>query len=245
MHRTAASSSQEQSENSGKTVLITGMYGNLGQAVTRKFITEGFQVIGTVIPNDPLPVSFPSAGFEKKEVDLMNEEASENFVSAVIEKYKRIDVAVLTVGGFTMGHLAETTSAVILKQYQLNFETAYHIARPVFVQMMKQNHGRIFMVGSRPGLDAKNSKGMVAYGLTKSLIFRLAEQMNAEGKEHNVVTAVVVPSTLDTPQNRKAMPEANPDNWVKPEAIADIIYFYCTPEAAAIREPVIKVYGNA
>src|SRR5258706_7703257 len=113
------------------------------------------------------------------------------------------------------------------------------------MQMMKQSNGRIFIIGSRPGLDAKSGKGMVAYGLAKSLIFRLAELMNDEAKGHNVVTSVVVPSTIDTPQNRKSMPDAKFDNWVKPEAIADVIYWYCTDEASVLREPVIKVYNNA
>jgi NAD(P)-dependent dehydrogenase (short-subunit alcohol dehydrogenase family) len=86
---------------------------------------------------------------------------------------------------------------------------------------------------------------MVAYGLAKSLIFRLAELMNDEAKGTNVVTSVVIPSTIDTPQNRKAMPDADPSKWVKAEAIADVIYFYCTQQAASIREPVIKVYNDA
>jgi NAD(P)-dependent dehydrogenase (short-subunit alcohol dehydrogenase family) len=152
---------------------------------------------------------------------------------------------VLTVGGFAMGKIAETKTADIHKQYKLNFETAYNVARPAFVQMMQQGNGRIFIIGSKPGLSAKNGKGMVAYGLGKSLIFRLAELMNDEAKGHNVVISVVVPSTIDTPQNRKAMPDAAFDSWVKPEAIADAIYFYCTDAAAVLREPVIKVYNNA
>jgi NAD(P)-dependent dehydrogenase (short-subunit alcohol dehydrogenase family) len=86
---------------------------------------------------------------------------------------------------------------------------------------------------------------MVAYGLAKSLIFRLAELLNDEGKSHGVVTSVIIPSTIDTPQNRKAMPDANPDNWVKAEEIADVIYYYCSDEARSLREPVIKVYGNS
>ena len=228
-----------------KTAIVTGASGNLGQAVVSKFISEGYKVIGTVIPNDPVTMNFPGENFEKVVVDLMNEDGSVKFIRSVIDKYKSIDAAVLTVGGFAMGKIADTSTADILKQYILNFETAYNIARSVFVQMMKQNNGRIFMIGSRPGLDARNSKGMVAYGLGKSLIFRLAEMMNLEAKDHNVVTTVVVPSTIDTPQNRKAMPDADPANWVKPEAIAGIIYFYCNAEAAALKEPVIKVYGNA
>jgi NAD(P)-dependent dehydrogenase (short-subunit alcohol dehydrogenase family) len=111
--------------------------------------------------------------------------------------------------------------------------------------MMKQGYGRIFMIGSRPGLDMKSSKGMIAYGLSKSLIFRLAELMNDEAKGKNVVSSVIVPSTIDTPQNRKAMPESDPAKWVKAEEIAEIISFYCSEKGAILREPVIKVYGNS
>jgi len=233
------------SSGAGGIAIVTGASGNLGQAVVKKFIDEGYKVIGTVIPNDPVPMNFPADSFEKVVVDLMNEEDSGKFISSVLDKFKSIDAAVLTVGGFAMGKIADTATADIFKQYKLNFETAYNVARPVFVQMMKQNSGRIFIIGSRPGLDAKNGKGMVAYGLAKSLIFRLAELLNDEAKGHNVVTSVVVPSTIDTPQNRKAMPDADPSKWVKPEAIADIIYFHCTDAAAILREPLIKVYGNS
>jgi NAD(P)-dependent dehydrogenase (short-subunit alcohol dehydrogenase family) len=86
---------------------------------------------------------------------------------------------------------------------------------------------------------------MVAYGLTKSLLFRLAELMNDEAKGHNVVTTVVAPSTIDTPDNRKAMPDADYSKWVKPEAIADVIALHSSSVADIIREPVVKVYGNA
>jgi len=233
-----------------KTAIVTGASGNMGQAVVKKFIAEGYRVIGTVIPDDPVPLDavalgFPAESFEKVVVDLMNEEDSEKFIASIISKYGTVDAAILTVGGFAMGTIAETRTSDIAKQYKLNFETAYNTARPLFIQMVKQNSGRIFIIGSRPGLDTRNSKGMVAYGLGKSLIFRLAELMNEEAKGTNVVTSVVIPSTIDTPQNRKAMPDTDPAKWVKPEAIADIIHFYCTDGAAVLREPLIKIYNNS
>ncbi len=228
-----------------KTAIVTGASGNMGQAVIKKFIDEGFKVIGTVVPNDPVPMDFPADKLDKVVVDLMNEDDSAKFVNDVTSKYGSVDAAVLTVGGFAMGSIAETKTSDIAKQYKLNFETAYNVARPVFVQMMKQGSGRIFIIGSKPGLSSVNSKGMVAYGLAKSLIFRLAELMNAEAKGTNVVVAVIVPSTIDTPQNRRSMPDADPAKWVKPEAIADVINFYCTDAAAVLREPVIKVYNNS
>jgi len=228
-----------------KTIIITGASGNLGQAVVKKFLANDHLVVGTIIPNDTVVMDIPGKNFETAVVDLMSENAARQFIDFVVEKHGNIDAAVLTVGGFAMGKIADTKTSDIEKQYKLNFETAYNIARPVFVQMIKQGSGRIFLIGSRPGSDMKNSNGMVAYGLGKSLIFRLAELMNEEAKGTNVVTSVVVPSTIDTPPNRKSMPDADFSKWVTPEAIADVIYFYCSEEAAILRETVIKVYGNS
>lgn len=228
-----------------KTAIITGASGNLGQAVVKKFLAECYHITSTVIPNDPVAIGINGKNFQTAVVDLMNEDAAQKFADLIVAGHKTIDVAILTVGGFAMGNIADTKTSDIAKQYQLNFETAYNIARPVFVQMMKQGSGRIFLIGSRPGLDMKNSKGMVAYGLGKSLIFRLAELMNEEAKGTDVVVSVVVPSTIDTAQNRAAMPKADFNKWVKPEAIADIIYFHCSEQGGVLREPVIKVYGNS
>lgn len=228
-----------------KTAIVTGASGNLGQAVIKKLIDGGYKVIGTVIPNDPIELDFSSGQFEKVVVDLLNEDAAREFIGSVIEKHKRIDVIVLTVGGFAMGKVVETKTSDILKQYKLNFETTYNVARPVFVHMMQQGMGRIFIIGSKPGLEARYGKGMAAYSLSKSLIFRLAELMNEEAKGSNVVTSVIVPSTIDTPQNRQSMPEAKHDTWVKPEQIAHVIQFYSDDASSVIREPVIKVYNNA
>ncbi len=228
-----------------KIAIVTGASGNLGQSIVRKFIAEGYIVIGTAGPNDSAPMDFPGDRFEKHVVDLTDAAVSQKFTEAIISKYGSIDVVVLTVGGFAMGTIAETSSAEIMKQYKLNFETTYNIARPAFVQMMKQNNGRIFLIGSRPGLNAMHGKGMVAYGLAKSLVVRLAELMNIEAKGKNVVTSLVVPSTIDTPQNRKAMPNAHFSDWIKPEDIAQIIYFYSSLKGDSLRETVIKVYNNA
>jgi NAD(P)-dependent dehydrogenase (short-subunit alcohol dehydrogenase family) len=228
-----------------KIAIVTGASGNMGQSIVKRFLAEGFIVIGTIVPNDPVQIDINDAKFEKVVVDLMDEGNSMSFVDSIIKKYGSIDVVVSTVGGFAMGSVAETKTADIMKQYKLNFETAYNIVRPSFVQMLRQDSGRIFITGSRPGLNAKDSKGLVAYGLTKSLLFRLAELLNDESRGHNVVTSVIIPSTIDTPQNRKSMPDADPSKWVTAEAIADVIYFYCTKEASMLREPLIKLYNYA
>lgn len=228
-----------------KNVIVTGASGNLGQAVVKKFLDENYFVSGTVIPNDKIKLNIDDKNFEINVVDLLDEAVAGKYTEQFIFNHGKIDAAILTAGGFDIGNIAGSGINEIEKQIGMNFKTAYNIARPVFKQMMKQGDGKIFMIGSKPGLDMKNSKGMVAYGLSKSLIFRLAELMNAETKGTNVITHVIVPSTIDTPANRKSMPDADFSKWVTPEAIADVIFFYCSDHAAIIREPVIKLYGNS
>ena len=104
-----------------KTAIVTGASGNMGQAVIKKFIDEGFKVIGTVVPNDPVSMDFPADKLDKVVVDLMNEDDSAKFVDDVTSKYGSVDAAVLTVGGFAMGSVAETKTSDIAKQYKLNF----------------------------------------------------------------------------------------------------------------------------
>ncbi|MBC7849760.1 MAG: SDR family NAD(P)-dependent oxidoreductase [Chitinophagaceae bacterium] len=227
-----------------KTVLVTGAAGNLGKSVVDKFVSEGWNVVGTISASHPMsaPVSSESKSFIA--ADLADEDAASSLVQTVLDRHSKIDAAVLTVGGFATGSIAETSSDDVLAQYKLNFETAYNTARPIFLHMKQQGYGRIFLIGSKSGLSSKDGKGTVAYGLAKSLLFRLAELMNIEAKGSNVVTTVIVPSTIDTPANRKSMPDADVSTWVTPDAIAATIYFYCSAEADAIRAPVIKMYNK-
>lgn len=228
-----------------KTAIVTGSAGNMGQAIVEKFLSAGLQVIGTVEPGHDHTRKNAHPGFEEVAVDVSSDVAAEQFFSSMISKYQTIDVVVCTVGGFAMGSIADTRTADIVQQYTLNFETAYNVARPAFAYMMEKGSGRIFLVGAKPGLSSVSGKGMVAYGLSKSLIFRLAELMNQEARGTNVVTGVIVPGTIDTASNRESMPNADFDSWVKPGAIADAVYFYCTDEAASLREPIIKLYNNS
>jgi NAD(P)-dependent dehydrogenase (short-subunit alcohol dehydrogenase family) len=222
-----------------KIAIVTGASGNLGKAVAEKFTRNHYHVYGTVHnkTKENNPINSP---MEEIELDLLNQEKTDGFVKEIISQRNQIDVAVLTAGGFTMNNITKTTTSDIYAQYQLNFETAYNIARPVFIQMLKQNSGRIFLIGSQAGMHANKAKGVVAYSLSKSLLFRLAEIMNSEAKGKNVVVSVVVPSTIDTPENRKSMPDADFSAWQTPKEIAEVIYFYSSKEAERLKNPVIE-----
>jgi len=226
-------------------VLITGASGNLGKSLVNRFLAAGSRVTAIVIPDDPVSLDHSSPLFAKYEADLNDEPFVERLVGDIALKHGDIDVAVLTTGGFVMGNIQITRSAEIFKQYRLNVETAYHIARPVFIHMMEKGYGRIFMVGSRPGSDMRASKDTVAYGLTKSLIFRLAEILNESAGAGNVVSSVIVPSIIDTPQNRASMPDADFSTWMNPDSIAEVVEFYSSPAADGLREPVLKLFNKA
>lgn len=228
-----------------KKVIITGAAGNLGKACVERFVAEGYNVIATVTPGKTL-------GFEVKgnvetvDADLSDEKDAGEVIGKIIAKHKNIDAALLLVGGYAPGGLEETDGAVLKKMITLNFDTTFFVARPVFQQMMKQESGgRIVLIGARPSLRPKDGSKSLAYALSKSLIFKLAEFLNSMGSEKNVTTSVVVPSTIDTPVNREAMPNSDFKAWVKPEDIAAAISRICSDEANAWRETVIKIYNRS
>lgn len=229
----------------GKTVIITGATGNLGRAVTERFLAEGYTVVATVTSEEAKKTLPISEGLQVEAVDLTSEEETEIFVQNTVERYRKIDAALLLVGGFAAGNIGATKSDDVKKQLSLNFDTAYHIARPLFGHMKEAGEGRLVFIGARPSISAAAGKDLIAYGLSKSLLFKLAEYLNEEARGTNLTATVVVPSTLDTPLNRRNMPEANPNDWVKPEALADILEFVVSGKASALRETVLKVYNNS
>jgi NAD(P)-dependent dehydrogenase (short-subunit alcohol dehydrogenase family) len=228
-----------------KNIIITGANGNLGTAVVKKFLGEKYKVIAVDNANNHLSFATGNSNFEFKTVDLSKEEAASSFTQNIISANKKIDGGLLLVGGFAMGSIDKTSGADIDKMISLNFKTAYFLARPLFQHMMENGSGRLVFVGGRPALKPEQGKGMIAYALSKSLLFKLAEFLNAEAKGKNVVASVIVPSTIDTAENRKSMPDANPANWVKAEQIAEVLEFICSEEGSIVREPVYKVYNNA
>jgi NAD(P)-dependent dehydrogenase (short-subunit alcohol dehydrogenase family) len=227
-----------------KNCLITGVTGNLGEAVARHFLDSGFRVWGVARKGTPTPFD-NSPHYTTLVADLADDAQVRNIVKDIVANGNTIDMLAATAGGFASGNLAKTDSQALQSQIQLNFITAYTITQAVFLQMQQQGAGRIFLTAARNGIQMRDTKGAVAYGLSKSLIFRLAELLNAEAKSADIVTSVIVPSTIDTPENRAAMPDADFSTWVQPTMIAETIAYYASENARHLREPVIKVYNKA
>ena len=220
-----------------KTVLVTGANGNLGAAVVNYFLQNHWQVIGLV--HSERKEKFQQEHYSEYVVDLMDEEATSNLIQQLIAEFGIIEAAVMTAGGFDAGTVDKTTLADLKKQYLLNFETAFTVANSLLSSMRKNEFGRMFFIGSMPGMEAKRSGNAVAYGLSKSLLFHFAGILNHELKKIDFNAYVIVPNIIDTPQNRKGMPDADFSSWQKPSDIASIIYSYTEKEKDSNRVALV------
>lgn len=204
-----------------KTIVVSGANGNLGRSVSEYFLTQGWKVVG-LVRQGHLPVSEHS-NYDEFVVDLSNEADVQEVVIDIVEKYSTINVLVHTAGGFVMGNFLDTTIQKVRQQIDLNFATAYHLSRSVVAHMVHQKKGNIFLIGAASARYPLHSNGVAAYTLSKSMLIQLAYLIESEHKKDNVFAHIVMPSIIDTPQNRIDMPHADFSKWESPEKIAQII----------------------
>ena len=162
---------------------------------------------------------------------------------AACERFGRIDALVNTVGGYRGGkpvHEMDLADWDFL--FGVNLRTTLLCSRAVIPQMLRQGGGRIVNVASRDGLVG--SAGYSAYSASKSAVLRLTESLAAELKNSNINVNCIMPGTIDTPQNRKAIPNGDFSKWVEPEAIAEVILFLISDAARAINGAAVPVYGK-
>ena len=228
-------------------VIISGAAGNLGMAVTKKFLNEKWSVVALAEEGKPDQVKkLENIAKVKPEVlpaDLMDPYKSAKLVRKIWAE-QPIHSAVLLVGGFSMNSLEKTTSEQLEKMIKLNVLTAYNILQPLFALMKEQGGGNITLIGARPALQPADGEGAVAYALSKGILFHLAEIVNVGTNTHGVAANVVVPSIIDTPENREGMPDSDFSKWVKPEEIADAIYFAAKQSGKGMAGSVLKLYGQ-
>lgn len=215
-----------------KTIVVSGANGNLGKSVVEYFLSRDWKVIG-LVRQGHLPVSEHS-NYDEFVVDLSNEVDVQEVVSEIVKKYATIEVLVHTAGGFVMGNFLDTSIQKVRQQLDLNFATAYHLSRPIVAQMLKQAHGNIFFIGAASARYPLRSKGVAAYTLSKSMLIQLAYLIDSEYKKDNIFSHVVMPSIIDTPQNRNDMPNADFSKWESPLKIAQIIEKYIDSEQVEI-----------
>ncbi|MFZ5789736.1 MAG: SDR family NAD(P)-dependent oxidoreductase [Pseudomonadota bacterium] len=225
-------------------VMITGATGNLGRAVASAFAKRGAALCLVARKvGDPGHLREEGAGDVLAcPADLGDAKAVDEAVAAAVKRFGRIDALCNLAGGFEMGEAVhEIEPASWARMMELNVGSVLRVTHAVVPHMLARKSGRIVNVGAFSALAGKARMG--AYIASKSAVIRLTESMAAELREQGINVNCVLPSIIDTPENRAAMPKADPGKWVAPEAIAEVILFLASPAARAIHGAAIPVVG--
>ena len=222
-----------------KVVLVAGATGGLGVAVTAAFAAVGAKVVAL----GRTPYS-GAAKVQSIVADLGDETAAEQAVAEVVKRYGRIDVLASLVGGFTMGEpIATMTTETWRRMMALNLDLNFFLCRAAVRQMLTQGAGRIITVGSRSALQPQPSAA--AYAVSKAALVAFTQNLAAEVLDAGITVNAILPSIIDTPANRRAMPAADFTRWPSPAELAAVLLFLAGPDAAIISGAAIPVYGRA
>ena len=216
---------------SDRVVVVTGGAGNLGRAVADAFRNERATVVG-----------LDRRGEGIVETDLLDQASVDRSVGEVLSRHGKIDVLCNIAGGFRMGKpVHETSDEDWNFLFDLNVRSVLHTARAVVPRMLQAGGGKIVNVGAFAA--QRGAARMGAYTASKSALIRLTEAMSAELKDKNINVNCVLPTILDTPQNRADMPKADPARWVALQDLAAAIVFLASEDARAIHGAALPVAG--
>lgn len=228
--------------------MITGAAGNLGEATARAFYQAGARLILVDNRADRLEKLFGDIADEDEcllpSVDLTKEEAVHEMVQNALSSFGQIDVLINIAGGFTMGDRVHETSTETWEfMMNLNARSVLFTSKSVVPHMLERKNGRIINIGANAATHGKAKMG--AYIASKSAVIRLTETMSAELRHNGINVNCILPGTIDTPQNREAMPKADFDKWVPPAALADVILFLASDAARAVTGAAVPVRGRS
>jgi len=222
------------------TFVVTGAAGNLGRAVAARLAGANLVLVGH--DAEKLDAAFPGLSGDqmKLAVDLTDQAATAQALHAAEAHFGGIDGLAAIAGGFHMGEMVhEAGDDVWAKMHAMNVATMLNAVRAVVPGMIARGSGRIVTVGANGAL--KGAAKMAAYIAAKSTVMRLSEAMAAELGAKGIGVNCILPGTIDTPQNREAMPKVDPGKWTPPEEIAESITFLLSPQSAAINGALVPV----
>jgi NAD(P)-dependent dehydrogenase (short-subunit alcohol dehydrogenase family) len=223
---------------SDRVVLITGAKGGLGSFVTHRFLETGATIVGA--SRGISQEDFPRPNFVALPVDFTQSAAVNRAIGSIIDRYRRLDVLVHVVGAFAGGKsIAETDDATWEEMPDLNLTSAFYVLRATIPHLRKSGSGRIVVIGSLAAVEPH--AGLGAYVTSKSALVSLVRTVALENKDAGLTANVVLPGTMDTPANRKAMPGADFSKWLKPADVADLILWVADERAAHVTGTVIPI----
>lgn len=231
-----------------KVVVVAGGTGALGQAVTQAFLAESAKIVVTYRRPDEFEDLRKAAGnsalsLSGLSLDVTDDAATEAAVQRIAAEHDRLDILVNAVGGYAGGApLWSTAPAVLDRMLALNLRSIFSLCRAVVPVMLNQQSGSIVNIASRAALDPP--AGLAGYAASKAAAIAMIDSLAMDLKNSGVRVNSVIPSIFDTPENRKAMPNADFAKWPKPEDIAKVLLFLCSDDAKLIRGATIPVYGD-
>ncbi|HKC50991.1 MAG TPA: SDR family NAD(P)-dependent oxidoreductase [Myxococcota bacterium] len=223
--------------------MISGGTGALGRALLRRFLDGGDRVVVPWIVKHELDALEAEEGEALRrgrivlvEADIA-EEAGAQLVAAAAPGAEAL---VNTAGGFGGGKpLHDTELELWDRMYRMNVRTAVALSRALLPGMLARQRGSIANIASRAALDLP--AGLSAYAAAKGAVLTLSEILQKEVAERHVRVNTIVPTTIDTPANRAAMPNADFSHWTPPAAIAEVVYWLASDAAAAVRGALVPV----
>lgn len=223
----------------GKTIVITGASGALGKVVAEMAIAGGARV--AAVDHAKAPDTASTARLEIGGIDLADAAQAEQAIATAAAHFGRLDVLINIAGAFTFETVADGNLQSWDKMHRLNLLTALNTSRAAIPHLVKSNAGRIVNIGAMGALQA--GAGMGPYAASKAGVHRLTETLAAELKGKVTVNAVL-PSTIDTPANRRDMPSADFAKWVTAEELANVILFLASEAASAVTGALLPVSGR-
>jgi NAD(P)-dependent dehydrogenase (short-subunit alcohol dehydrogenase family) len=221
--------------------LVTGANGGLGTHVTRALLEAGYVVAG-LAPNIKQS-DFDHPRFTAIASKLESLDGAKGGVDMLVSRFGKIDILAHLVGGFAGGpSIAETDDITFQRMFELNVNSAFHIIRAVLPHMRKAGVGRIIAIGSRAAETP--GAGVGAYSASKSALLSLVRTVALENKDSGITANVILPGTIDTPANHRAMPSADTSQWVQPDEIASLILWLTSAPAKDVTGAAIPVYGR-
>ena len=234
----------------GKVAIVTGASAALTIAVVPALLDAGATVVVTYRRENDLAKLREHAGIAPDAklsgitLDLTDQEAIARTYAEIAEQHGAIDILVNVAGGFAGGEpIHKTPWSLWQQQLDRNLKTAVLSCQAAVPHMLTRGGGAIVNVGTRTAtLPAAK---LAAYAASKRAVTQLTEALAAELRDQNITANIILPSTIDTPENRQNDPTAKGGRWVKPEDIARVILFLAGPDARIISGASIPVYGKA
>ena len=233
-----------------RVAIVTGATGGLGRVAVKALLESGAQIVVSYRDEDKLAELLRFVGGFRDKVmavrsDVTEEKSANNLVQKAVEKHGRVDILFNIVGAYAGGtDVVNTEEDTWNMMMNVNLKSAFLCSKAALPYMIKQNYGRIANVSSWMAFEKNRRVKSAAYAVSKAGVVVLTETLALEVKNYDINVNCVVPSTIDTPSNRRNMPKADPSKWVDPKDIAEVMLFLVSDKSKVVSGASVPVYGK-